>query len=55
MDIIIKVDVVIVGLFLNEFGEWVELNKVVCEEGVMVKFFIVIGFMQDVVNLKLKI
>ncbi|EHO8532987.1 phage terminase small subunit P27 family [Vibrio parahaemolyticus] len=55
MDIITKADAVIVGLLSNELGEWAELNKAVREEGVMVKLPTATGFMQDVVNPKLKI
>ncbi|KAB0285650.1 phage terminase small subunit P27 family [Vibrio fortis] len=55
MDIITKADGVIVGLLSNELGEWAELNKAVREEGVMIKLPTATGFMQDVVNPKLKI
>ncbi|EOX3952113.1 MULTISPECIES: phage terminase small subunit P27 family [Vibrio] len=55
MDIITKADAVIVGLLSNELGEWAELNQAVREEGVMVKLPTATGFMQDVVNPKLKI
>ncbi|OBT02726.1 hypothetical protein A9257_20765 [Vibrio cyclitrophicus] len=55
MDIITKADGVIVGLLSNELSEWFVLNKAVREEGVMVKMPTATGFMQDVVNPKLKI
>lgn len=55
MDIITKADAVIVGLLSNELGEWADLNKAVREEGVLVKMPTATGFMQEVVNPKLKI
>lgn len=55
MNIISKADGVLVGLLSNELGEWFELNHAVRKEGVMVKLPTATGFMQDVVNPKLKI
>ena len=55
MNIITKADSIIVGLLSNELGEWAVLNKDVRAEGVMVKLPTATGFMQDVVNPKLKI
>jgi len=55
MNIISKADGIIVGLLSNELGEWLELNNAVRKEGVMIKLPTATGFMQDVINPKLKI
>jgi len=55
MNVISKADGIIVGLLSNELSEWLELNNEVRKEGVMIKLPTATGFMQDVINPKLKI
>ncbi|EOE4732116.1 phage terminase small subunit P27 family [Vibrio parahaemolyticus] len=55
MDIIGKADSVIIGLLSNELCEWTELNEAVRKEGYLTKMPTATGFMQEVVNPKLKI
>ncbi|EMD77437.1 hypothetical protein C408_4114 [Vibrio diabolicus E0666] len=55
MNTICKADGIMIGLLANELDEWFELNEAVRKEGVMVKLPTATGFMQDVVNPKIKI
>lgn len=55
MNTICKADGIMIGLLANELDEWFELNEALRKEGVMVKLPTATGFMQDVVNPKIKI
>lgn len=55
MDIIGKADAPIIGLLSNELAEWAELNRDVKAEGFMVEMPTATGFMQEVVNPKIKL
>lgn len=55
MDIVGKADSLIIGLLSNEIEEWVLLNQMVKAEGFMVKMPTATGFMQDVINPKIKV
>ena len=55
MDIVTKADSTIIGLLSNEMSEWVELNGHIREEGYMIEMPTATGFMQTVVNPKIKI
>ena len=55
MSIVTQADSVIIGLLSNEMAEWVELDAAVKSEGFMVKLPTATGFMQQVVNPKIKI
>lgn len=55
MNIIAKADSFIVGLLSNELAEWADLNRCVESEGIMVQMPTATGFMQDVINPKIKL
>lgn len=55
MDIVTKADATIIGLLSSEMAEWTQLNEAIREEGFMVEMPTATGFMQTVVNPKIKI
>lgn len=55
MNIVTKADSVIIGLLSCEMAEWTELNSLIQSEGFMVKMPTATGFMQTVVNPKIKV
>jgi P27 family predicted phage terminase small subunit len=55
MDIVTKADATIIGLLSSEMSEWTQLNQAIRDEGFMVEMPTATGFMQTVVNPKIKI
>jgi P27 family predicted phage terminase small subunit len=55
MDVISSADGAIVALLASEFTEWVELDKIIKNEGFLKKMPTATGYMQEVVNPSLKI
>ena len=55
MNIVTKADSTIIGLLSCDMSEWTELNELVQTEGFMVKMPTATGFMQTVVNPKVKV
>jgi P27 family predicted phage terminase small subunit len=55
MNIVTKADSVIIGLLSSEMAEWTELNDLIKSEGFMVKMPTATGFMQTVINPKIKV